>query len=135
MLMVLVPAVVGCAKDSSNGSASGTTVDIPASKFVDKTGQKEVDLDVKDNYFNPSYVVVSPGTKIVWTNNGQNTHDVVPVDDGSFDGVAPSQFGPGQVHSATFSGTGDYPYYCSIHGTKNLSGQAGVIRVEKAKST
>ncbi|HKY13807.1 MAG TPA: plastocyanin/azurin family copper-binding protein, partial [Microthrixaceae bacterium] len=65
-------------------------------------------------------------------NDGRNDHNVIPVEDDAFEGVDRADFGPGQVHTATFDDAGDYAYYCSIHGTKNLNGQAGVIRVVTA---
>jgi plastocyanin len=80
-------------------------------------------------------VLVTKGTKITWSNDGRNQHNVQPAEPGAFEGVATTDFAPGQVYSTTFDAVGDYPYYCSIHGTKNLSGQSGVIRVVAAGSS
>jgi plastocyanin len=120
----------GCADDSSSGGGGGDKVDVADSEFTDETGTAEVDVAVPDNTFDPAYLMISPGTKVTWTNTGRNDHNVVAVEKGSFEGVDRDQFGPGKVHTATFDEAGDYPYYCSIHGTKNLNGQSGVIRVE-----
>jgi plastocyanin len=131
VLVVMVPAVslAACGGDSDSGSGSGTTVDVPASKFESQTGKRSVGIDAADNTFEASYVTVSTGTKVTWENVGRNAHNVVPVNKDEFTGVTTSDFGPGQVYSETFDHPGDYPYYCSLHGTKNLNGMSGVIRV------
>ena len=132
-LVVLLGGLTGCADDGGgSGGGGGDAVDVPADEFEDATGKTELDVAVKDNVFDPVYVEVSPGTKVVWTNDGRNDHNIIPVDDGSFEGIDRADFGPGKVHTATFDDAGDYPYYCSIHGTKKLNGQAGVIRVTDA---
>jgi plastocyanin len=66
---------------------------------------------------------------VLWTNVGRNQHYVQPSEPDAFEGVATDDFAPGQSYSVTFDDPGDYPYYCSIHGTKKGSGQTGVIRV------
>lgn len=123
----------GCGDSSttseSSGSNSETSVDVADSKFTSKTLQRTVQVTVEDNTFDPSYLRVSPGTKLVFTNDGRNDHNVTPVDPKSFDAIPTEKFGPGRVASVTVGGAGDYGFYCSIHGTKRLNGQSGVIRV------
>jgi plastocyanin len=128
LLATLAVVAVGCAGDSG-GTKSGAKVDIPASKFEKDTGRKHVAVRVVDNDFEAPYIVVTAGTKVQWTNDGRNPHNVTPANTGAFKAVPTDQFSPGQSYSVTFSEAGDYPYYCSIHGTKNLNGQSGVIRV------
>ena len=134
----IVLAVVGvCAScggsDSGSGGQPGTSVDVPASKFSNQSGQRSIDISATDNDFTPVYVIVSADTKVTWNNQGRNAHNVVPVDKGSFTGVGTSDFGPGQAYTTSFDTPGDYPYYCSIHGTKNMNGMSGVIRVVAKK--
>ncbi len=131
-------AVVGVAASCGGGSdagakSGGSKVDVPSSKFAVQTGKRSVDIATTDNEFTPVYVVINAGTKVTWDNEGRNAHNVVPVDKGSFKGVVTSDFGPGQVYTTSFDSTGDYPYYCSLHGTKNLNGMSGVIRVVAKK--
>jgi plastocyanin len=131
LALVAVGALVvgGCAKSTGASGKPGAKVDIPASQFKSHTGQASVQVNAVDNDFVDAFITVSKGTKVTWTNEGRNDHSVTPVHDGSFVGVATTQFNPGQSHSVTFTTPGDYPYYCSIHGTTNLNGQAGVVRV------
>jgi plastocyanin len=128
LLATLAVASVGCAGDSG-GTKAGAKVDIPASKFEKDTGRKNVAVRVVDNDFEAPYIVVTAGTKVQWTNDGRNPHHVTPANTGAYKAVPTDQFAPGQSYAVTFSEAGDYPYYCSIHGTKNLNGQSGVIRV------
>jgi plastocyanin len=134
-VLVLVAVTAGCGGSDSGSSSgqSGTTVNVPASKFSNETGKRSVDIAATDNDFTPVYVIVSADTKVTWNNQGRNAHNVVPVDKGSFTGVPTSDFGPGQVYTTSFDTPGDYPYYCSIHGTKNMNGMSGVIRVVAKK--
>ncbi len=135
ILFALSLLVSGCADDGSDSGSGPEKVDVPDTDFTDATGEAKVAIAVPDNSFDPKYVIVSPGTKVTWTNEGRNDHNVVPVEKGSFEGVDRDEFGPNKVHSATFTDAGDYAYYCSIHGTKKLNGQAGVIRVEADETT
>jgi len=138
LLAVLLPGLVlaGCGDDSEGSSptttaSSGpaTTVDIPADKVVDLTAQSTVEITVRDNTFEPSYFEVKPGTKILFRNDGRNQHNVTPVEDGRFDPIETAEFAPGKVGAITVDGSGDIPFYCTIHGTKKLNGQSGVIRI------
>ena len=134
-LALLAVLAVGCGDDSGGGSGStgsGEKSDVPASKFEDDTDQAEAEVSVVDNEFEAPYVKITAGTKVVWTNSGRNQHNVQPSTPDAFEGVATNDFAPGQSYSVTFDDAGDYPYFCSIHGTKNGSGQSGVIRVVAA---
>jgi plastocyanin len=135
VVLAIAGLTASCGGSDSGSSAghSGSTVDVPASKFSNETGKRSVEISATDNDFTPVYVIVSAGTKVTWDNNGRNAHNIVPVDKGSFTGVGTSDFGPGQVYTTSFPTTGDYPYYCSIHGTKNMNGMSGVIRVVAKK--
>lgn len=130
---LLVVILGGCAKSDdgpaapSGQSSASTTVDVAASKFTDLTGNEaQAPIAVVDNEFEPIYATVKAGAKVIWTNNGRNKHNIVPSVKGAFDGT--KNLPPGQAFSVTFDKPGDYPYYCSIHGSPR-SGQNGVIRV------
>lgn len=132
LALALVPVACGDDGDDGPGSATATSVTIPADKFTDDTGQDEVAVSVVDNDFVDPFIVVTAGTKVRWSHDGRNPHNIVPVEGSAF-GVTVDQFGVGQTYSYRFTEPGEYPYYCSIHGTKRLSGQSGVIRVVAKK--
>ena len=127
-LALVAVALSGCGGDSAGGTKPGPKVDVADSSFAAETGKAEVRVRVIDNTFEPQYVTVTAGTKVTWTNDGRNIHNIVPSNDGGFAKVTTADFGPGKSHQVTFDAPGDYAYYCSVHGTKK-SGQNGVIRV------
>jgi plastocyanin len=87
-----------------------------------------VTIESLDNVFKPEVIEVQPGTEVVWENRGRNAHDVVPTEDGQDWGIALSAFTPGVSYSHVFTTPGEYPYYCSAHGTKTR-GMVGTIVV------
>ncbi len=137
VLLLLVAGCGGSSQDTASstgdsGATSPTTTlfDIPDQEFVDLTGRATADVNVVDNTFEPSFLKVSPGTRLILTNNGRNEHNVTPLSPGSFDKVPTDDFAPGKKASITApSSAGDFAFYCSIHGTKKLNGQSGIIRV------
>lgn len=78
--------------------------------------------------FNPSVLVIKPGTTVIWINLDDIDHDVtsgraitgreargktqVKFPDGRFKS---GTFGKGKRYRATFAEEGEYPYYCNIH--------------------
>ncbi len=98
---------------------------------IDMTGQSEITIDVKDNAFVQRVVVVTEGTRITWVNRGLNAHNVTPSIDGAFEPIPTGSLDSNQSASRTFSLGGDFPYYCSLHGTPR-HGQNGLIVVVPA---
>ena len=135
-LIVLAVAAVlllaaGCGGDDEGSGGEGGP-DLSSYDFENATGETEIEVEVKDNTFGPSFVEIEPGTTVTWENYGLNDHNITPID-ADFEGVPTDQFGPGKVYSFTFDEEGDYAYYCTLHGSKSLNGQAGAIRVVSAE--
>lgn len=80
-----------------------------------------------DNTFRPESVSVGAGTEVVWTNDGRNDHNIIPVD-GSDWGVATDGFHPDDTYRYTFVEPGTYRYYCSLHGAVD-AGMVGAVDV------
>ncbi|MBI2847302.1 MAG: cytochrome P460 family protein [Chloroflexi bacterium] len=72
-------------------------------------GPNEIGLDSISFY--PASVTVKPGTTVKWVNNDQVTHTVT-ARNGAF---ASPPLKPGESFSFTFSSTGVFEYFCSIH--------------------
>lgn len=81
-----------------------------------------------DNSFRPETIEVVAGTEVSWTNDGRNDHNVLPTDDAADWGVGEDEFVPGAEYARVFDTPGVYPYYCSIHGTKDV-GMIGTVVV------
>jgi plastocyanin len=122
----------GSATPTNDASATSTTmatgVDLSKATFVDDTGQKKVEVDAVDNNFSDQYVKIKAGTTVEFKNTGHNEHNVIPVVKGSFKKAETSQFEPGTSYTVVFAKPGDYPYYCTLHGTP-MKGMTGAIRV------
>ena len=109
------------AKSSSDGDAADET-------FDDLTGRDTVVVQARDNSFVSQHVTISAGTEVTFDNRGRNPHNAVPVEEGAFEEVATDGFQPGSTATVAFDEPGDYPYYCTLHGTET-AGMVGTIRV------
>ena len=128
-VVVAVAAVslvaTGCADDGPQpvqaGQATGSTE--PAESPV--TPNETVTVQAIDNTFRPDRIEIAPGTEVVWVNGGRNDHDLMT--DLGF-GVTAAKFGPGAEYRHVFTEPGEYPYYCTIHGTPQV-GMIGTVVV------
>jgi plastocyanin len=112
LMAALAVAIAGCGDDDEPVTlVEGVTVDVQAI----------------DNTFRPAEVEVAAGTEVVWTNDGRNEHNVLPVE-GEDWGVEADAFAPGDDYSHRFTEPGTFDYYCSLHGT-TTKGMVGTIVV------
>jgi len=130
------------AADAASAAASESSGDVAAApaapamieipdNAIDLTGQSEVTIDVKDNAFVQRVIVVTEGTRIIWSNHGLNAHNVTPSIDGAFEPIPTGQLDSDRTASISFPLGGEFPYYCSLHGTPR-HGQNGLILVVPA---
>lgn len=123
----LLPAA--CAGDSGETGGPTPLPSVKASDYADQTGKAEVKVVALDNTFRPQYVKVSPGTKVVFTNQGRNAHNVISVNEGQFTDLPTDKFQSGDEGTVTAPDEpGEVPYYCSLHGTPR-AGMNGRILV------
>jgi plastocyanin len=97
------------------------------STIVDLRGQDTVEIEIRDNVFDERFFRVDPGTQIVFVNRGANTHDVTAAAEGAFPKITKEALAEGP-QALILSAEGDYPFYCSIHGTQTR-GQTGYVVV------
>ncbi|MGQ0669935.1 MAG: cupredoxin domain-containing protein [Actinomycetota bacterium] len=99
----------------------------PKQKRSARLAQGVVGAAAVDNRFQPMQLTVTIGSRVVWTNEGQNPHTVT-ADDRAFDsGTLES----GQTFAVIFDEIGRVPYYCQVHGEPG-SGMFGVVIVRAA---
>lgn len=127
----LVVVIAACAVDDPlpvvlAGDAPGPQIERPED-LVDLTGNSEITVEVGDNYFSPRNFIVDPGTGIVFVNVGSTPHNVVPVKESVFERIPDSALDEGPV-TLVLEDSGDYPLFCSIHGTATF-GQTGYVVV------
>lgn len=132
--ILVVVGATACSSGSSEVGSGGPSDptegldEVADSEYEDLTGQAQITIDARDNTFEAQYVTVSPGTKVEFDNVGRNPHNVIPVVKDAFEDVPTDDLQPGDAAVRVFDEPGEYPYYCSLHGTKN-KGMTGRIRV------
>lgn len=87
----------------------------------------DVSISARDNQFNDQVVTVKVGSKITWSNDGRNDHNIAGVGDAPFK-VATEAFKPKATYTAVATTPGTYTYYCTIHGTET-KGMTGTVQV------
>jgi plastocyanin len=126
-ILIACLALVACGDDDEGGASDTTAATAPPGSVITGTGE----VQAIDNSFRPEEVAVAAGTEVVWTNEGRNDHNIVPVDPDQDFGVDTDDFGPGDVHRFTFEEPGTYRYFCSLHGNAT-SGMIGLVEVVEA---
>lgn len=133
MVAVLLGAC-GSGESDSTGVGSPTTkplaasVDLSKAEFDDRSAEAKPEVDAVDNLFKPPYIIVKAGTTVTFRNDGRNNHNVFPAVKGAFEPLETDAFEPGTDATITFDEPGDYPYYCTLHGT-TTKGMVGAVRV------
>ncbi|HAB58450.1 MAG: hypothetical protein CL433_02920 [Acidimicrobiaceae bacterium] len=127
-LDVDIDALEGAAADTESEVDEPAPIEIP-DDALDLSGVDQVALDIQDNAFTQRVVVVSAGTEITWTNQGRNEHNVRPAVEGAFEPISTLDLAEkGDSASLVFETPGDFPYFCSLHGTET-NGQTGRVIV------
>ncbi len=81
---------------------------------------------VDDDFFAPQNILVSAGATVFWDWIGSDFHDVA----WSSAQLPDSPLQRGGMHQVEMPGaTGEYAYYCTIHGTPS-SGMRGTVLVQ-----
>ena len=94
----------------------------PAPIAAAPAAQGAVDVSALDFRFEPTRMMVAPGTTIRWLNRGGSPHTTT-ADGGLWDS---GTLAPGSTFSFTFDTPGTYAYFCRIHPSMR-----GAFRVKK----
>jgi plastocyanin len=134
-VVALVVIAVGCggsygsddggsgAAAPARGAAPALAAPAPATKPAEAAASaKPIEVDVKDNLFEPATIHAKVGQKITWNLSGQVAHTVTAAEGAKFDSGALS---PGASFSYTTKKAGTISYLCSFH-----QGMTGEIVVD-----
>lgn len=131
------PEATDDATDADDSTPTTTTIfppvneDVPrpgADRIVDLRGQEVVRIGVgDDNTFDARFFRVDPGTQIVFGLTGTRRHNVLPAAEGAFPMIDADALETGP-QALVLTAPGDYPFYCSLHGTPTR-GQTGYVIV------
>jgi plastocyanin len=116
--------VTSCSSDKS-GSPTDTTVD-PAS-YIDRTTERSITIEARDDLFTPQYTKIRAGTTVIFKNAGRNQHNVISTDQ-AFHDIGTDAFAPGVKVRVVFDKLGTHDYYCSLHGSAT-AGMRGSLLV------
>jgi plastocyanin len=119
-------ALVVSACGGAGAKSASTSDPSPATAAV----LPPVAVQVSDNEYTPAQVHAKVGQAVTWASSGGNPHDIEPADPAARWGSSIETLGQGGSYSMTFGEAGTYAYYCTIHGTKNGKGMAGVVVVD-----
>jgi len=97
-----MPAGMVMARPSTVSAAAGVIV---------RLRQHTVRVTIKNFTFQPARLVVSPGTRIIWTNRDSDPHTV----DGTKGAWASDALDTDSQFARVFAKAGTFPYYCGIH--------------------
>ncbi len=107
------------------------TGDSPGSRSVARAG-----AEVVDTAFKPLVLKIERGTTVEWIQTGSQPHSVTDADD-LFDSnptCSPLRsdecLGKGDVFSHAFDQTGEFLYYCRVHGLPDGTGMVARVIVE-----
>jgi plastocyanin len=128
VLLVFILPLAAVVATACGDDTTTSSVDLSDKTFTNLTSSAEVEVQARDNVFAPAYIEVSRGTTITFANDGRNPHNVLPVDDRAFPPIEAEDLQPEDTGTVTFDQPGDYPYYCSLHGT-TTRGMVGAVRV------
>lgn len=102
---------------------------------IDSVGNADQAVEVVDDEFVRSEVVITAGETVAWGHFGENPHTVT-ADDNAFDSHpgCPGEgcMRQGDVFAVRFDEPGEYPYFCRVHREQ---GMVGVVVVQPAETT
>lgn len=98
-------------------SGSLTSATSAAFDILDFTPPPAANVNVGDNFFDPSSLTVSTGTTVDWTWTGANPHTVT-----FNDGIGNSIQQTSGTHMRQFTAVGTFGYFCTVHGASVMSG-------------
>ena len=79
------------------------------------SGEDEVAIEIADNVFSPTVVLIDAGTTVEWTNKGNTQHSVATDPDSPVGEFASGILASGEAFSYTFDEPGEYHYLCEQH--------------------
>jgi plastocyanin len=125
LLAVTLVSNAACGKASpaapSMPSSSGNVTAPAQNQPAPQAGYAEINIPGRN--FVPDSLTVTKGTTVNWTSRDGEVHTVTSDNTSLFNGTV-DPFG---WFAYTFNQTGDFEYYCTIHGQM---GMRGVIHVK-----
>lgn len=98
--------------------------------YQDMRDKSEVLVSMRDLKFQPSFLIISKGTRVVWKNQEAIPH-FINSDPHPSHNVLPAlnslNINEGKEYSYTFAEAGEWPYHCSAHYPEGMAGRILVL--------
>lgn len=111
--------------NTAGGTVLGASTTQPNLPTVDETGRAAVQVIISDNGFAPSAIAVSPGTTVMWVNNGSSSHTIQGTNSVFGTTLQSGLVPPNGSFTMVFQDPGTFNY----HDTVNGSTMAGTVVV------
>lgn len=114
-IIVLIVIVLGALVFilMNNPSTQGNTqTNKPSSGNNQPSTPKTYNIEIKNFAFSPASLTINKGDTVIWTNKDSVPHTVTSDLGNELDSPV---FGNGKTYSHTFTNSGNFNYYCTIH--------------------
>ena len=108
----VVPSTVMDQPSVGEASAVDSNTNTGSSATIEVVQAKKYEVPIVGFAFSPKTLTINKGDTVVWTNNDSAPHDVVGTNNKILSSPTLSR---GQTYSFTFTETGTFEYFCSIH--------------------
>ncbi len=110
-LLIAITTISGCTQNQQiNQKESPSVTDTQTINQPQIGGT--YNIEISNFAFNPSEIRIKRGETVIWINKDSAPHTVTS-DSGTE--INSPQLSNGQVYSHSFSNTGTFNYYCSVH--------------------
>jgi plastocyanin len=114
-LLPLLPLMFACGGSDGPTGTSNTPPEPQGNPVAAAT------IQVKDNFYSPSTVLISAGGTVTWSWEGDN-HSVTPDGATTFSPTAPLRSAPFTLGPVVFAVAGTYSFHCTAHGVPGTYG-------------
>ena len=112
-LLIVIIAISGCTQNQQINSNQKESPYITDTQTINQPKTEGTyNIEISNFAFNPSEVKIKIGDTVTWINEDSAPHTVTS-DSGNE--LNSPQLSNGQNYSRTFSNTGTFNYYCSVH--------------------
>lgn len=113
-LVASLPLFLACSGGAPTGTST-TPQEPPGNPVAAAT------IQVQDNSYSPSTVLISAGGTVTWSWVGDNGHSVTSDGSPSFTPNAAVSFPP-KTLAVVFASAGTYGFHCTVHGVAGTYG-------------
>jgi len=119
----LVLGAAACGGGSTTGNSNGNQN--PPTQ-PGGTPAPTANIEIDNNFYSPNSVLLAASGTVTWTWVGDNGHSVTPDGSPAFSPTAPVSYPPHTL-VVTFPNTGDYRFFCLVHGVNPYGGTGGMV--------